>query len=277
MVSVLTANERRHRHPCPAETGDRREPTDPLPVTIGRTRYFSSVAQDPAAGLLNRPGNLYTRQVHNAYQEMRTSMNIARCWASPLLSLLLLCSSVSAADDVSQTLRQLHEQSLWGEITLATGGVRQVHVQSMSDDSVSVTEVIGPLHQRPAAYAVASIRSARELGVYRIQQRMAPYRAPRSRTVALGLELVIPGAGYFYAGDARQGYTILGFAAVVVGSAIATGNDGAAGWAPFAAWVKIASLAHLRDQVDADNAAYRDRADGLAGSTPTFPVLALRF
>jgi hypothetical protein len=141
-----------------------------------------------------------------------------------------------------------------------------------------VREVIGALHVRPAVYRVADIRSAREIGVRRIPQRTAPYRASRSTPLALGLEVVIPGAGFFYAGDARQGYTMLGFTALVVGTAITTGKDGAAGWLPFAAWTRLASLAHLRDQVNADNAAYKDRARGVASASGLrLPLIALRF
>jgi hypothetical protein len=189
-----------------------------------------------------------------------------------------LAPSEAGAADVPSTLQAIHADSLWGEITLETGRVRQIQVQSLRGDSVAVREVIGALHVRPATYPLASIRSAREIGVQRIPQRLAPYRTPRSATVAMGLELVVPGAGFFYAGNARQGYSMLGFAAMVAGTAFYTGNDGAAGWAPFAAWIKIASLAQVRDQVRADNGAWKDRAEGLAATRgPRLPLVGLRF
>ena len=194
-----------------------------------------------------------------------------------VLCLALSVSGVGAAD-VTGTLQHLHEDGLWGEITLASGGIRQIQVQSLTQDTVAVREVIGALHVRPAVYSVAQIRSVREIGVHRIPQRIAPYRARRSARVAVGLELVVPGAGFFYAGDARQGYTMLGFAAIVVGTALATGEDAAAGWLPFAAWTKVASMAQVRDQVRADNGAYEDRAGSMtrAGGIRV-PLLGLRF
>lgn len=191
-----------------------------------------------------------------------------------------LCATlpVATAADVPATLQHLQDNELWGEITLVSGSIRQIQVQSLQGDAVEVRQVIGALHVRPARYALTDIRSARELGVHRIPERMAPYRRPRSTTVALGLELVLPGAGYFYAGDMRRGYTILGFAAIVAGTAITTGSDGAAGWLPFAAWVKVASLMQLRDQVGADNAVWRERSEGLASSSGLrMPLLGLRF
>lgn len=191
---------------------------------------------------------------------------------------LCLTTLGATAADVPATLQHLQDNNLWGEITLVSGGIRQIQVESLQGDAVDVRQVIGALHVRQAQYALSDIRSAREIGVHRIPQRMAPYRRPRSTSVALGMELIIPGAGFFYAGDTRGGYTILGFAAIVAATAATTGSDGAAGWLPFAAWVKVASLMQLRDQVGADNAAWRERADGLAQTSGVrFPLLGLRF
>jgi|APSaa5957512622_1039677.scaffolds.fasta_scaffold80726_2 hypothetical protein len=204
-------------------------------------------------------------------------MNIASRLAGTVFCLALTAMAAAAAD-VPGTLRQLHESSFWGEITLESGRIRQIQVESLTHDAVVVREVIGGMQLREAQYPLAQIRSVRELGVHRIPQRIAPYRGRHSSRVALGLELVIPGAGFFYTGDARQGYTLMGFTALVVGTAVATGKDGAAGWLPFAAWTKLASLAQLRDQVRADNAAYKDRAAGMTGAGGLrMPLVALRF
>ena len=98
-----------------------------------------------------------------------------------LLGVLCLALSVSGvgAADVTGTLQHLHEDGLWGEITLASGSIRQIQVQSLTQDTVAVREVIGALHVRPAVYFVAQIRSVREIGVHRIPQRIAPHRARR--------------------------------------------------------------------------------------------------
>lgn len=204
-------------------------------------------------------------------------MNIACRLAGAVLCLAPSVSSVSAAD-VAGTLRHLQQDSLWGEITLESGGIRQIQVRSLTQDTVAVREVIGALHVRPAVYSLAQIRHVREIGVHRIPQRIAPYHKRRSARVALGLELVMPGAGFFYAGDARQGFTMLGFAAIVIGTALATGEDGAAGWLPFATWIKLASLAQVHDQVLADNGAHDDR-DGFMSRAGGFrvPLVGLRF
>jgi hypothetical protein len=204
-------------------------------------------------------------------------MNTNSCLVGAILCCALSASTAGAAD-VAVTLQSLHEDSLWGEITLESGGIRQIQVQSLTADTVVVREVIGALHVRPAIYSVAQIRSAREIGVYRIPQRTAPFRRSRSTKVAFGLELVIPGAGFFYVGDISNGYRMLGFAALVGGTALATGGDSAAGWLPFAAWTKVASLAQLRDQVNADNGAFHDHAESMTKSEGFhLPIMGFRF
>jgi hypothetical protein len=71
---------------------------------------------------------------------------------------------------------------------------------------------------------------------------------------------------------------MLGFAALVGGTAFATGEDGAAGWLPFAAWTKVASLAQLRDQVNADNGAFHDHAESMTKSEGFhLPIMGFRF
>jgi ribosomal protein S28E/S33 len=190
-----------------------------------------------------------------------------RIGLTAVLALLALACGGSAAlgqETVRTTLERLQTDELWGEITLQAGGVRQVRIESLAGDEVVVREVVGPLQARHAVYELAAIRSAREIGVHRIPRRVAPYRAVKSPTLALAIEVVLPGFGYFYAGETRQGYAQLGVSAAAVATALATGEDGGAGWIPFVAWTKVAALLHLRDEVRAANAVHRERAAGLA-------------
>jgi hypothetical protein len=154
---------------------------------------------------------------------------------------------------ILETLRKLHDEGSWGEVILERGGTRDIKVLSIQGDTVAVQEVVGALHERPAVYTVAEFRSLRELGRYRISQRRAVYTPRKSVTTALLLELVLPGGGYFYSGENRQGVALLLFSGVAVATGLATGKDGAAGWVPLAVWTKIASLLHLRDEVSAGN------------------------
>ncbi|MEE2657104.1 MAG: hypothetical protein VX733_01290 [Candidatus Latescibacterota bacterium] len=166
----------------------------------------------------------------------------------------------AAADDVHTVLENLQAKAMWGEIVLEGGQVRQVRVQGLDEKgNVSVREVIGPLQLRLANYAVASIRSARTLGPHRISLRLSPYRAPKSVPLALAIEFVLPGFGYFYAGEARQGYALLAVSAAAVATGVVSGEDGAAGWIPFTAWTKVASMVQLRDEVLATNSSYQER------------------
>ena len=178
---------------------------------------------------------------------------------------------VGAATNVDQVrgkLVQLQENDLWGEAVLEGGRIRSIKVDSLSSDSVAVNEVLGALQRRPAVYALAEIRSLRELGAQRIPLRRAPYRASKSMIAALGLELLIPGGGYFYMGESRQGFALLGFSAAAVATGFATKKDGVAGWAPIATWIKIASLFHLYDEVKALNTFCREGVAVGLGSTP---------
>jgi hypothetical protein len=64
-----------------------------------------------------------------------------------------------------------------------------------------------------------------------------------------------------------------------VATAVATGEDGAAGWAPLSAWVKVASLFQLRDTVQAINRNEMDlgvELGMLEGQHATVPALRLR-
>lgn len=155
---------------------------------------------------------------------------------------------------IINTLMRIDREDLWGEAVLKDGGVRPIKVVSIEGDTVDVREVIGALQERPATYAISEFRSLRALGEHRIPLRRAPYRSSPSMISALGLELVVPGGGYFYAGESRQGLAVLGFSALALATAIYTGESGVAGWVPIASWFKIASLLHLADEVQAMNA-----------------------
>ncbi len=174
-----------------------------------------------------------------------------------LLLLIPLAATLTRAESadgkIRETLRKLHDEDLWGEVILQRGGSRDIKVLSIQGDTVAVREVVGALHERPAVYMVADFRSVRELGTHRISQRRAAYNPSRSMFKALLLEAVVPGGGYFYSGENRQGAALLVFSAAAVATAWATGKDGAAGWLPLAAWTKVASMLHLKDQISAGN------------------------
>ena len=66
---------------------------------------------------------------------------------------------------------------------------------------------------------------------------------------------------------------------IAVGTAIASGEDGAAGWAPLSAWIKIASLYQLRDKVRAMNGqsmVWDIEAGAVAGKRGPLPSLGIR-
>lgn len=150
-------------------------------------------------------------------------------------------------------LQHLCDRRLWGEVVLADGRVRAIQVDALRGDSVAVREVIGALQERAAIYRLDQFSAARELGEHRIPSRRPQYLPPRSMATALALETLIPGGGYFYIGEPREGLILMGLAAAAVGTGIATGKKGAAGWVPISAWIKIASLLEVRDQVKAIN------------------------
>jgi hypothetical protein len=77
---------------------------------------------------------------------------------------------------------------------------------------------------------------------------------------ALLLETLVPGAGYLSIGQPRSGLILAGVGALAVGTGIATGKAGAAGWVPICCWLKLASLADLWDQVRAINHLAEPRA-----------------
>jgi len=191
------------------------------------------------------------------------------CFLAPTLA-----GAAVGADGLNAELERLQANGLWAEATLADGRIRPIFVESLSGDSVTVREVIGPLQERQAVYGFNELSDLRELGVHRVPLRRALYQPQKSMLSALVMEAVIPGAGYFYIGETRQGLALIGLAAAAVGTGIATGEDGAAGWVPISTWVKIASLFHLRDQVRAMNHAADDR-EGLALSQRSLPDIEI--
>ena len=208
-----------------------------------------------------------------------------RLWLVLIALLPGMAQASMEADELRDMLEQMQGQALWGEAVLAGGQVRSIQVVSLASDSVAVREVIGPLQERPAMYALSDFTSLRELGERRIPLRRALYQPRKSTVGALGLEVLpilagaglvladhfseissvsnIPrigfsvgltsGLGYLYIGEFHQGFMLMGVSTIAVTTAIATGEDGAAGWVPISAWIKVASLLHLRDEVQAMN------------------------
>ncbi len=180
------------------------------------------------------------------------------------------------ADRIAATLEKMAAEESWGEVVLKSGKVRAIQVVSIEGEEISVREVVGALHERPATYSLDQLHSIRELGNRRIAMRPAAYQPRRSLLAALLIETPIPGGGFFYIGESRQGFSLLLFSAAAAGTGFLAGREGAAGWVPIVAWTKLASLLHLRDQVGAINA-YHERqleADtryGEAGRTPSSP------
>jgi len=198
-----------------------------------------------------------------------------------LVVLLVQAQIAGAAMEVEQVrelLQKLQDDEVWGEAVFADGRVRSFRVVAQAEESVEVVEVVGALQERPATYALNEFRSLRELGEYRIQPRRAAFQPQKSALVAYVLEAVVPGAGYFYIGQKKQALTLLGLTAIAVSTAFATGEDAAAGWVPISVWIKISSLANLRDQVSGINASGMQASmelGALQGREDTVPALRL--
>ena len=227
-----------------------------------------------------------------------------------LPAILLATGGAEAAmetEEVRGLLEKMQAEEAWGEAVFTDGRVRSLRVEEIEADSVAVVEVVGALQEREAAYALAEIRSLRSLGTHRIQARHAAYRQSKSGLLAFLLEatppVVVPGyfyisrefqwlepmdkqwlvlmgmmsPGYFYIGEHKEGLALMGLTAAVVGTAYLTGTDTAAGWVPLVAWVRIASLFHLRDQVQAINKVAKSVELGaLPGRESTIPALRLK-
>ena len=194
-----------------------------------------------------------------------------------LLWVVILTTAVHAADpaappadDARTVLARLQQGRLWGELVLTDGRIRQVKVEGLSGDTLAVREVVGPLQERLAWYRWDQVVSARELGPTRLPAAPAVVASRHSLAGNLLLEAVVPGAGYLRIGQPRQAFTRLGLAVAAVGTGLATGKAGAAGWAPACVWLELAALADLRDQVRAGNARARanERGEPAAARVP---------
>ena len=174
-------------------------------------------------------------------------------------------AAVDAAESDLQlrsTLEKLRDQDLWGEAVLDQGRVRQIRVNSITGDTVSVREVVGPFQEKGATYVLEEFQTVRELGEFRIARGRSMYKPEKSLVTGMLIELVVPGGGYYYAGENKQALVLVLISAAATATAIQTGQDGAAGWVPIMAWTKVASLLHLADEIGASNASH-----GHGGST----------
>ena len=203
-------------------------------------------------------------------------------WIWALVALWALAMPTGATVDVAAELDSLRIQDSWGEIGFESGQMRQAKVTAVQDSTVTLTEVIGALHERPATYSLAEVQSVRALGPRRLQPRMSPRQGAPSMPLALGLELLIPGAGYYQTGNGSQGLKVFLASAVLGATALASGSDTAAAWIPFGVWLKLYSLGNLADEVRAAGAVQEARTRRLSAamtapvtSTPT--LLALRW
>ena len=154
---------------------------------------------------------------------------------------------------IVETLKRIQANQTWGEVELESGSVRVFKVMEISEEKVKVQEIVRALQERSAIYSIKEFKAIRELGKNRIAMRSSHYRSSRSRIGALAVETLVPGGGYFYIGESRQGISMVMFTAAAVLTGLITGKDGAAGWIPLAAWTKIGSLLHLNDEVVAIN------------------------
>lgn len=195
--------------------------------------------------------------------------------------ILFLSAPQLAVADVMAELDSLRSRGEWGELSLTNGLVRQVQVDTIEGQQVMLQEVIGALHMRPATYALSDVQSVRPLGPRRIQSRMAARPSAPSLPLALGLEVLIPGAGFFHAGEGDQGWRILLASLALGATAVSMGENGAAAWMPLGTWLKLYSLHHLADEVRAAQAQQARRSrllsatDSVPASTPT--IMALRW
>ena len=198
-------------------------------------------------------------------------------WLPAILLVVRGAEATMETEEVRSLLQEMQAEAAWGEAVFADGRVRSLRVEEIAADSVAVVEVVGALQEREAAYSLAEISSLRSLGEYRIQSRRAAFQQPKSGLLAFLLELPVPGAGYFYIGEHKQGLALMGLTVTAVGTAVLTGADTAAGWVPLSAWIKIASLAHLRDQVQSINKlATSVELGALPGREAAVPALRLK-
>jgi hypothetical protein len=179
--------------------------------------------------------------------------------------------------DVAADLDSLNAQDRWGEIVFQSGKLRHAKVEAVDAEYVTLLEVVGALQVRPARYPLAEVRSVRHLGPRRIRPRMSPSRSTPSAPIALGLELLIPGAGYLYSGDTNQGWRVLLASAALGAVALSSGENSAAAWMPLGVWLKLYSLHHLADEISATRAIQGRRSRLMARHDATSPILGLRW
>lgn len=174
----------------------------------------------------------------------------------------------AAGEELRTLLVRLQENGLWGEAVLTDGRIRAMRIDTLQGDTLTVREVVGPLQERTAVYRLDEVVSVRELGERRLEPRPAASPAHHSVARVLLLETLVPGAGYLQIGQPRKGLVLVGLAAAAVGTGLATGRSGAAGWVPICAWLKVASLADLRDEVRALNRHAEPLPAARRGGTP---------
>lgn len=174
------------------------------------------------------------------------------------VSLDVCAAAAMPADSLVAALRRTQTMGDWATAVTAGGDSLTILVEDVYADSVAVRRRLGPLYEQPAVYALTDLRLVVPWTPAGTIAAPGHHLSLRS---AMGLELLIPGAGYLYVGDTGTALTLAGLAGLAAGTAVLTGQDGAAGWVPAMAWIKVASLLHLRDEVRARNGA-------LEGDTP---------
>jgi len=150
-------------------------------------------------------------------------------------------------------LKKLESEGFWGEVVLNNGKIRQIRIESVTNDSVEVIEVYGALQRRVVSYSIGEFKSIRVIGNQRIQLRSTLIGDSKSKVFALGSEMIFPGAGYLYLGDKEQALSLFSFTGVALMTAVLTGENATAGWLPLLSWVKIASMFQLNDKINATN------------------------
>jgi len=179
----------------------------------------------------------------------------AAVWSVALTALLAVPAGADAgADSLALVLRRLQAEQGWAEAVVATGEHLTLKVQAVAGDTVVVRRRLGPLYEQTLALALADLREVAPLPRAGDLQ-VLPVRVPLGR--ALAAELMLPGAGYLYAGEGRMALVLAGVTAVAAGTALATGRAGAAAWAPAMVWIRVASWLHLRDEIRARNGCAR--------------------
>jgi hypothetical protein len=173
-----------------------------------------------------------------------------------LFFIICLCASIDAkqfSSPIVPVLKKLETEEQWGEAVFKDGKVREIRVEEVSKDSVIVVEIYGALQKKLVSYNIVDFKSIRVLGRQRIQLRSTPLNVPKSKVLALGSEIIIPGAGYLYLGDKQQALSLFTFTSVALTTALLTGEDATAGWLPLLSWVKFASMFQLNDKINAIN------------------------